>query len=226
MWVAYLCCKEPGRKLKVLSKAGAWSEDRTTAHRSVRDCTRLPQRTCLDRQGCDRRFWKIDAKVFPLPVNLGHSCITGSDHQPKDNFTPHLPRPRSSSEGSQGAKTRSRRSWTSALSASLCLWFPDTQEIVNSWSSPAPWSSYHPKADSSKRPKTTRPKLRSDVQVPFRERLSTPKRESQHSGPHNQWGDPHCAHLRIRRSRPVRHLSVANRGRPRAHKLSRRPIPG
>ena len=93
MWVAYLCCKEPGRKLKVLSKAGAWSEDRTTAHRSVRDCTRLPQRTCLDRQGCDRRFWKIDAKVFPLPVNLGHSCITGSDHQPRQGAGGLEPQP-------------------------------------------------------------------------------------------------------------------------------------
>ena len=96
-----------------------------------------------------------------------------------------------------------------------CLWFPDTQAIVNASSSPAPWSSAHPDVDSSKKPKTTRLKLTNNVQVPFREQLSTPKRESQHSGPTASRGDPPRAHLRIRRSRPVRHLSVADRGRPR-----------
>lgn len=122
----------------------------------------------------------MEAKLSPLPVNLGHACITGSDHRPKDNVTPHFQRPRFSSEESQ---TRSRSSRSAALSAFLCLWFQATQAMVNSSSPPAPLSSAHPDADSLKRPKTTRPKLTSDVQVPFRERLSTRKRESRHSGP-------------------------------------------
>ena len=107
-----------------------------------------------------------------------------------------------------------------------CLWFPATQAIVNASSSPDPWSSAHPDADSSKKPKTTCLKLTNDVQVPFRERLSTPKRESQHSGPTATRGHPPRAHLHISRSRPVRHPSVADRGRPWPHKPSRRSNPG
>ncbi|CAI9166447.1 unnamed protein product [Rangifer tarandus platyrhynchus] len=142
----------------------------------------------------------MDAKVSPRPVNLGHACITGSDHWPKDNVTTHFPRPRFSSEGSQ---TRSRSSRSAALSAPLGLWFQATQAMVNSSSPPAPWSSAHPDADSLKRPKTTRPKLTSDVQIPFRERPSTRKRESQHSGP-KPAADPRRAPLRMRRTGPVR----------------------
>lgn len=136
MWVTYLCVVknwEETKKYWIRLVRGARTE--LLRDRSVRDYTRLPQRTCLDRQDCYRRFWKIDAKVFPLPVNLGHSCITGSEFI--SSKTTSLPTPpalplREVKEPRQGAGDLE----PSALSASLCLWFPATQEIVNSWSSP------------------------------------------------------------------------------------------
>ena len=108
----------------------------------------------------------------PRPVNSGHAGITGSGHRPTDNVTPHsraLASPRR--EVRQGTGSRS-----AALSAPLGLWFQATQATVNSSSPPAPGLSAHPDADSLKRPKATRPKLTSDVQVPFRER-SAPANE-------------------------------------------------
>ena len=65
MWVTYLFCKELGRKLKGLSKAGAWSESRTTAHRSVRDYTRLPWAHLRWQAGLRQKVLENGCKGLP-----------------------------------------------------------------------------------------------------------------------------------------------------------------
>lgn len=212
----HLFCRDLGRSLEGLRKAGACGERRSTAPWGVRACPRPPSALALTggtaAEGSGKWMHR-SPRVRLTRAMLASQALTIGPQTASLPTSRALASPRR--EVRQGAGSRS-----AALSAPLGLWFQATQAMVNFSSPPAPWLSAHPDADSLKRPKTTRPKLTSDVQVPFRERSAPANEKAGAQAP--QPGGTRAVRMRMRRTGPC----AADRGRPRACKRSGGPPRG
>lgn len=131
------------------------------------------------RRACNRRSRKKEQISSRFQLHASRVLAVGLRATSLPNPFPAFP-----PEGSQGPRVP--RIWP--LPASRCLWFqPPGQFLI--LKVPSPWlrpfsleCSPAPNADSLKRPRTTPLKLTGDIQVPLRERLSTPKCGANTSG--------------------------------------------